>query len=75
MKDVKTELEEILGALSGKGSKGTSTMGSKGAGRGVKPSTMPKGGDVGRTGAKKGQRLRGEARKEAWKNVRDLRKE
>ncbi|KAF8506254.1 AAA domain-containing protein [Gautieria morchelliformis] len=42
VKDVKADLEEILGSLSGKG---------------------------------KGQRLRGEARKAAWQNVKELRKE
>jgi hypothetical protein len=75
VKDVKADLEEILGALSGKGSKGSSNINLKGAGRGARPGVGSKGDDVRRIGAKKCQRLRGEARKAAWQNVKDLRKE
>jgi hypothetical protein len=72
VKDVKVELEGLLGVLSGKVSKGPSSTGSK-VGRGAKISTGSR--DVGRPGVKKGHRLRGEARREAWQNVKDLRKE
>lgn len=73
MKDVKVELEELLGSLSGKGTKGSQITGSNAVGRDAKASTGTR--DVGRPRVKKGQRLKGEARKEAWKNVKDLRKE
>ncbi|KAF8504182.1 P-loop containing nucleoside triphosphate hydrolase protein [Hysterangium stoloniferum] len=70
-KDVKAELEEILASLSGKGAKGSKATGT----RGGKPGSTSRKDDAGRSGVKKGQRLRGEARREAWQNVKELRKE
>lgn len=63
---MKSELEELLGALSGKGIKGSGGKTDK-SGKGASTAS--------RTGPKKGQRLKGEARREAWQNVRELRKE
>lgn len=64
VKDVKIEIEQLLGALSGKGSK-----------RVMNSVISGKGGSKDAPSFKKGQRLKGGARKEAWKDVRELRKE
>lgn len=62
VKDVKAEIEQLLGALSGKGSKKPASTGTSGRNKDI-------------LALKKGQRLRGGARREAWKNVTELRKE
>lgn len=74
VEDVKTELEDILAALSGKGSKRPVNTSSK-VRRGAKTGAGLKGGTFGRTGVKKGQKLRGDERKKAWQTVKDLGKE
>lgn len=66
-KDVKAELEELLAALSGK-SKKSNSLGLKTDNKGGKSTAS-------RMAPKKGQRLKGEARREAWQNVKELRKE
>ncbi|KIJ28163.1 hypothetical protein M422DRAFT_61944 [Sphaerobolus stellatus SS14] len=73
-KDVKSELEDLLAALSGSGSGGNKKGASSSKADSAKGGKA--GGSAGRGGGvKKGVRLRGEARRAAWANVRELRKE
>lgn len=59
---MKAEIEQLLGALSGKGLKKPAGAGASGRNKDV-------------LALKKGQKLKGGARREAWKNVKELRKE